>query len=339
MFEPSRLRPLIRVGCVAVVLFLVLNSAFTALSSWAPGWLPRPFFGVDFIEDNQRRAVAAAEQYRRKEVDESEPLVVVLGLSSASEGISLDTLSEETGGEIRFLGLSGAGRNMEEVSLYAQPLLETGLKPDLVVFAINPFHLIDGYVHDDRSGVEMYGLWFYHRRRDIRHVVDLGLLDLRSRIFRLFDVRMEEALPDPWREMVRLNLPATTSERALKRKLEQYGERGYYEPEAYRRSTRQIASLIGLIRQFEQRGAESLIVLMPQHSALRERVPSAGLELLTGGLKRDLGERAPPIVDLADAIGDDEFSDISHLDDRGRITLSRRLAATIRASIPDFPGR
>ena len=337
LFDPDRLRPVIRVGSFTLLLFLALNAGLTGLSAFTPAWLPKQFFGVDFVEDNRRRAVAAAAQYRQGIVDRTEPLVAILGLSSASEGIILKELFDSTGGEYRFLGLCGAGRNLEEISRYAQPLLETNLKPNLVVFAMNPFHLIDGYTYDNRTKIEILGLWFLLHRADIRHVVDLALFDARTMMFRFFDVRIEDALPDPWREMMKIGLPETVSRMALDEKIRQYGERSYYDPAAYLNSEKQITTLIKLVKEFRERRGKIMIVLMPEYSALKERVPREGLELLRAGLDRGFGESTLAVFNLRATIDDGEFVDISHLNTRGRTTFSRLLAEMIEKNVPQQP--
>jgi len=325
---------------------MAANITLALFSAAFPGWLPHQFFGLDFVEDNRQRAVAAAAQYRDGDIDRDEPLVLVLGLSSASEGIQLETLRRNVGHDTRFLALCGAGRNMGEVTRYAGPLLASDVRPDLVVIAINPFHLMDpppfkdGFVNNLRQTkviAELTGFWFYLRRADIKHAVDVSILDARHRLFDAFDVRMDESGPDPWREIIRMGLMQTSTEADWQAKIRQYGLRGYYDPQAYIRSREQAAALIALITEFKARDADIMIVLMPEHSSLRQRIPPEAMDALLDPLHEAFSDRLPPVIQLREAIPDSGFADISHLNESGRTRLSPLLAAAIRQNLSARP--
>ena len=333
MPDTSRLRIVVQVGCRLLVFFLVLNLVLATLSAFVPGWLPKRFFGVDFVKENRFRALAAQAHYREGLVDRNKPLVAILGLSSASEGIVLRDLTTIHEDQTLFLGLAGAGRNIEDVARYAEPLLSTDLRPDLVVFAISPFHLVDGYV-SDFNPIEMFGLWFWVHRGDLRHVFDLNVLAARSRLFQYFDVHSDETLGDPWNEMVRLGLPENVSEGELVGKIAQYGRRGYYDPVTYANSQDQVETLVSLIRQFRSRHSRVLVALMPEHSALREQVPVEGFNMLTEALTRAHDGGALPLLDFRDAVSDDGFMDISHMNGEGRTRFSPVLAQAIGEHLP-----
>jgi len=337
MVDLTRLRQILVILGLLLVSLIGANVVLTVVSAAFPGWLPHQFFGVDFIADNRQRAVAAAARVRTGAVDEKE-IVLVLGLSSASEGIELAALDARAGGTTRVLGLCGAGRNMQEVALYAEPLLESGVRPGRVVFAISPFHLMDpppfreGFWNNLRQRqtlVELLGFWLPLRRGDVKHVVEVAVLEARARLWDALGVRVEESGADPWREIVRMGLHQARTEEEWSAKVEQYGLRGYYDPASYARSHAQAETLVTLIRRFRERGADVEIVLMPEHSSLRERVPPEALATLYAALAQAFGERAPPVIDLRDASPDGDFTDISHLNADGRRALGPVLAAAL----------
>jgi len=348
VFDSPRLKPVLKL-CGIVLLFLMAANITLALFSAAfPGWLPHQFFGLDFVEDNRQRAVAAAAQYREGTIDRDEPLVLILGLSSASEGIQLQTLRREVDHGTRYLALCGAGRNMGEVTRYAKPLLASDVRPDLVVLAINPFHLMDplpfkdGFVKNlqqRKVAAELMGFWFYLRRADVKHAVEAGILDARHSLFDAFDVRMDESGPDPWREIIRMGLIQTSTDEGWEAKIRQYGLRGYYDPKAYIRSRQQAASLIKLITEFMARDADIMIVLMPEHSKLRQRIPPEAMDALLDPLHEAFGDRLPSLIQLRDSIPDSGFADISHLNEAGRVRFSPLLAAAIRQNLSAPPAR
>ncbi len=329
----SRLRPVLHVAGRLCLLFLLLNCVLASLSALVPGWLPRRFFGVDFIRENRLRALSAQVQYRDGLVDREKHLVVILGLSSASEGIFLQQLSQANGERYRYLGLCGAGRNMQEVALYARPLLQTGLRADLVVLAINPFHLIDGSA-SDLNAAEMLGFWFWIHRGDVRHTLDLALMEGRTAMSRFFDFHFEEDLTDPWREMIRLGLSQTVTEAGQERKVEQYGRRRYYDPTAYLDSQQQADTLVELIHRFAARQARVLVVLMPEHSALRSRVPPEGIDTLFTVLGGVADGESLRVVDFREGVADTGFADISHMNGKGRSEFNPLLAQVIDESMP-----
>jgi len=343
VFDCHRLKPVLRLSGFLLLFLLAINIVLALFSAAFPAWLPHQFFGLDFVADNRQRAVAAAAQYRDGVVDRDDPLVLILGLSSASESIRLETLRREVDQGTRYLVLSGAGRNMGEVTRYAGPLLESDVRPDLVVFAINPFHLMDpppfkeGFVNNLRQSkaiAELLGFWLYLRRADVKHAVEVRVLDARYRVFDAFDVRMDESGPDPWREIVRMGLTQTSTEAGWHAKIRQYGLRGYYDPQAYIRSRHQAAALIELITQFEARDSNIMIVLMPEHSSLRQRIPAEAMGALLEPLHQAFDEQLPTLTNLRDAIPDSDFADISHLNEDGRTRLSPLLAEAIRQNLP-----
>ena len=227
---------------------------------------------------------------------------------------------------------------MNDVAGYAQPLLETDLRPDLVVFAINPFHLMDppplqeGFINNlqqEQTIAELMGFWFYFRRGDIKHAVERELSNARQRLFEFFDVRLDESGLDPWRETVRMAITQTSTDAGWQAKIRQYGLRGYYNPDAYLRSRAQGASLIELVTEFRSRDAGITIVLMPEHSLLRQRMPPAAMDALVESLSSAFGDQLPLLIDLQDAIPDSGFADISHLNEDGSEQFSLRLAEVI----------
>ena len=183
----------------------------------------------------------------------------------------------------------------------------------------------------------MLGLWFWVHRGDVSHAIDLLLLDARMRMFQFFDVRLDEVELDPWHEMIRMNLPESVSEAGLKAKIKQYGLRGYYDPQAYAQSRDQAATLIELISRFRARRADVVIVLMPEHSALRQRIPSEAMKALLAPLNRAFEGNMPPVFNFRDAIEDSGFMDISHMNSRGLAQFSPLLAETLGQNVPNRP--
>ena len=292
---------------------------------------------VDFIADNRQRAQSATEQYLDGTLTTADPSLVVLGLSSASEGITLTDLPSYIPDDARVLGLGGGGRNMRDVERFATPLFNSQVNPDLVVFAINPFHLIDppspttGFLENlgkQRTRYELFGLWLVTRRGDAKYAIDAQIDRLRSAIFSIFGVRLEDER-EPWREMQRMGLAQVSEESEWQSNVKAYGERGYYITEGYTSSSTQIDILLDLIAEFRRQESRVAIVLMPEHSRLRERIPGVAIRLLEDALSTHFGSQAPPIVNLQASVLDSGFSDISHMNEQGRRLFSPQFGAVI----------
>jgi hypothetical protein len=67
------------------------------------------------------------------------------------------------------------------------------------------------------------------------------------------------------------------------------------------------------------------IVLMPEHSALRDVPSPAADAALAGALALAGGDRLLPVLDLTALLDDELFFDYSHLNVRGRERLSQLL--------------
>lgn len=342
MYDASRLAPVIRISIYLFATLFVLNSAFVLYTAYHPHWLPKQFFGVDFIADNYQRVMSAAAQYSNGDVNPERPLVAILGLSGASEGISIALLDGKVPRDPKYLPLCGGGRNIKEVSIYAAPLLNSGLQPDLVIFAISLFHLLDP--HPDRKKFadnlrqiqlfQLPGEWFHSKRMDIKHAADAALLNIRITLFRLLENQKDQHTnSDPWREIVRMGLQQLTDQAMWDGRLKEYGNRGYYDATSYKKSAKQMELLSKTVKGFQEKGSRVVIVLMPEHSFLRNRIPAVALEMLIATLDTELGGRAPDLIDLRASVADSGFLDISHMNALGRDQFTPFLVKVVRENL------
>lgn len=338
MIDFTGLKNILRL-CGALAIFLFgANLILTLLTATNPGLLPQQFFGIDFFEDNRQRVAAVEEQRREGLLGDSEDLAVILGLSSASEGIQMSLLADRVGTETRILSLCGAGRNIQEISRYASPLLDSDVRPSLAIFAISSFHLIDplpvdrslaNLLESKRTRLELMGFWYWLRRQDVKYAADTFLVDARVGLFQLFDVHVDASGGDPWRENVRMGLPAMRTDADWQNNLQRYGLRGYYDADAFVRSDNQLSTFIELVAEFNARGSRIVIMLMPEHSSLRANIPDEIVGKLSAPLEREFSSGKPLILDYRSAIPDSGFGDISHMNESGRIAFSTMLADVI----------
>ena len=116
-------------------------------------------------------------------------------------------------------------------------------------------------------------------------------------------------------------------------------DKGWYNPASYSTEGSPSRDLAATIQEARSRGIEVVILLLPERSDLRSRVPADAMNCLNETLARGFGgDHFPPIIDLRGAIADGQFHDTLHLNQRGRAETSRRLAEHLRKR-PVKPGR
>ena len=308
--------------------------AFTALNifMWSASavfanflWVPQQFFGVNFIKENWLRVHLAEKEYKTSK-SEGKPLIAIVGLSSASEGINILDIAQKLGDEYRILPLSGAGRNTNELKIYAQPLLESSLTPELVIFAINPFHFMDPIEKQAAPKTLIKKIpthklltgWFSGKREDVRRIVDTELFKWRVKLHNNFNASKSDINIKPWSESTRMGLIQLTTEQQWQDKLLEYGKRGYFNRNSYTKNDHQLNSFVQLVQGFTEKDSQVTIVLMPEHSILREQIPQLALERTYAPFNKETLNHVK-IIDIRDKVNDQGFKDISHANQEGRI--------------------
>lgn len=340
-------------GCV-----LALNGGMLALDAACPGWLPQQMAGSGFEQDIRAR-VHSAEEYLNQHDDERDQLAVVLGLSGAREGVLLAELAQHDEPlAYRYLGLCGAGGTVQTIAKQSQALFTSELQPRLAVLGITPFALIppaQATADDDQAAQQSDLLlalkqhnprllyralrkrfWFYSRRRDASDLVTAKLQDGKLALLALFGTELPTPPThrDPWREMIKLDNPLHASQATLNQQLNSYESRGYFRDSAYEHLEPELAALKQMIDHFRgrDRGGQRcavVLVLMPEHSQLAQRIPPAGVDALTHWLHATYGHDAPPVLNLRQVMPDDAFTDVSHLNRPGSEAFSRLLGAEL----------
>lgn len=345
MYNSSQLIIFTKLLWLALLLFSLLNVLMWVSTTLAPDllWVPKQFFGVDFVKENYQRVQGAKSYYRDPLHNHNASLVVILGLSSVSEGVSIRQLQmnarDRADNDTQFLSLSGAGRNFKEIDIYAEPLLKSALNPTLVILAINPFHLMDPptkqldlwVVLREIPPLHILAGWFITKRNDLRHLVDMKVLKLRTSLFGWLDNRVDEKGLSPWRESTFMGiLPLQTTEQ-WKNKLNEYGKRGYNNIKNYQHSRQQTIVLDKLLTSFGEKGSKVVIVLMPEHTSLYQSVPKNAMQTLVGQFGERLSTAHPPkIINMRQAIPDSGFNDISHMNKNGREIFTNMLDELIQ---------
>ncbi len=360
MIALIRFRPYIVIAGWILV-FLAAGDGFFRLLDKTPvlGWLPKVVTGTGFLEDNRQRIEGAVQECAEGRVGADEYLCAIMGLSNVREAVPLQVVSEEAGLPCRYLGLGAAGLGMPDLAAQARLLLDSELRPDLVLLGIGPHQMVDTRPkpsafqvnfldllrHGDfrNAAIEIRnGIWFYARRQDVSITVERCLLDARATMFRWFGVHLQESATNhrsPWREMIRAIFAEHFSEATLREEEQFFQSLGVFERETYMNSPKASATLVRLIQDLRARGAVVVVVLMPENSRLRKRMPPNISTAVTTPLKQAFGADMPPVLDLREAVEDAGFVDLSHLNPTGSARCGRLIGAKIRDYVPSRPQR
>lgn len=360
----ARVWPLFKAGISLVLVAVLLNLVLTLLTSWFPEWLPHRMAGSGFRKDIEQRVTAASQQLASKPTESKERLCALIGLSSFREAVDLKLLSQSDDIECRYLGLCGAGADLKAMESLATPLLESSLRPDLVIFGVNEF-LIAGlssvvpektdipnasqsdvvrvdamtagstlsFVRGHAKNLSKW-IWLRERRKDLSMAINDGLT--RFNEFMVFHIGSSKSTirvsnSDPWREMLRLELAEHVDDWNRNKQISTYRKLGRFDPDTYVQpiAEDQIQLLLRLIADFSQMNVGVLIVLMPEISDLRQLIPDISIQRIQSSIDQKFGEGSIQVVNLRDVIDDDAFADIVHVNQSGRNKFTKKLAEIV----------
>jgi hypothetical protein len=358
MIYVTRLKPFCQIALWLGVLAMVLNATLTVLTGTPVlRWLPRTVAGTGYYEDSRHRVEKAVEEYRAGRITRENHLAAIVGISNVRQGIDLSVIAKSAGPRWRFLGLGGAGLGIYDVAPYADLIVSSDLRPDVVVLGIGLFQLVDSRPKPGSTtlGIVDYlkrgdlrntateirnSVWVYSRRQDVNLSVQASLLRARISLFDLFGVPISKADADelsPWREMIKSDWPEHFSAATLREEEQFFADLGFFERRTYEASPKGMATLLRLIEQFRNHNAEVILVLMPESSRIHQRIPTEALEIMQSHLRRRFSERPPHVLDYRNSIKDSGFVDLGHLNREGSLEFSRILATDLVDLLPTTP--
>ncbi len=231
---------------------------------------------------------------------------VLLGLSTMGMGVDPEYLESKLGST--WLNLAGAGRLMADLERYSRPMLERNLHPRLIVVGVHPMWLANrGFVIP-----KVLSKWFWLARRPL---IREDYADLTGQIrsqLKLLQVERDA-------EFVVAPKFGHALARHSEKQLRVWRDDGYFNPGSYVKDS-QAEIFSEVLEKLSGTGAQIVIVLMPESTRLREKVPPvAGTKMLALA-----GEHK--VLDLRASLPDDYFWDVVHLNIDGRQRLSAELA-------------
>jgi hypothetical protein len=320
---------------------------------WLTGAAPRGFVQAQayldwkYFEQAADTVAGLVHAYRASPGAEKKPFLLYTGLSTAIEGVDPRSLAAHDGCDAPVVGICATGGSMYTLLALQEALLRSDLSPSLVVVCLHPEWLA-GLLYEPPESLNPIGPL---RRADWREAVQRILWWdwIRNSLFYsnqaafkvLYTARLHlgtVASVDPWRQPEPSDFFAHQTDAQVQAQMARFAGFGWFDRRRYAlEQETQAASLRTLISSFRARGAEVLLVILPEASAFRTRVPPEAKRFLLDYLRREFIAAPPPVFDYRDAIPDSGFSDYLHMNDAGRAEFTIRLAAAIRNTVREYP--
>jgi hypothetical protein len=372
MFDLGRLRGM---GLALASVALGLG-AFWGTLRWAtdcrPEWFPAVPSKMDVTAlERAGSRIARAARDGRLGTRGDDRLGVILGSSSMLSALDPALLADGyKEGPARWLNLCGPDENPLDLERIARLLDRAGVRPSVVVGINLPAlaragDLLADAVPDDPAPIAT--LWsepprppssgaarllrsLVHLVRDaggrlrpnflkFSHIKNLALFEGRVAILLAAGVGIDGAFapaPDDWTP------PATwispTTEEFCAWQMREYTRKGWFSADAFGPDGPNVRALEGLVVGLRRRGARVVLVLLPESSRLRGRVPPEAMRWLAALLGSLAEGDAPELLDLRAALDDAVLVDLVHLGVLGREEATRRLARHL-AGPPATAGR
>ena len=356
----SRLRgPLIVALCGAAI--YAASNYLLAFSLGADGSAVYPRqrpLGFRLYEYVWQRVSAVDRLYHNGQLPHDTRLGVYIGVSTTATGIQRKYLDARANTADRWIVLSGAGLSFENIESVMYPVFFCGLKPTTVVFGVHPPMLVgERYIEDEplpkfqrvvgrskRSiAARLESLpvfdwlgqhWAVRRRAIMGEFLRTQIYGVRLLTFYTAGVTAQYlASPaiEPWDDdPLWLWTMDDPEQEFAKNQQDFWARRGHFVASSYDPDGAQARSFVRMIRAFRKQGTKVYVVIMPLRSTVRQIIPSVAKPCLYEALNRAFPEAPPTVIDLQEAMPDDQFTDEAHLSKSGAEQLSKMVAERLR---------
>jgi hypothetical protein len=330
--------------------------ALNAILTFAVGLAPSALRRAELLDPDTQLAisarVAAAQRSIRAGGTERE-LAVVIGLSTAREGIDPISFERATDGKFRLLNIAGSGGSFRELQFYYENVFTSHLHPRVVILAVHPSWLSGrtirpqpgdlGKVAGDwvrkptetswialRSWLSEH-VWIFGNRVAMNTEIRTSMLSLRGLLGELVDLEPGDLIPGPnddlWKASIRYSDIHVSAE-FLSTQLRQWEAFGWFDADRFNGHTHEAVALDNLLEKLKAFAPTTLLVLMPESSEFRNRVPAAAGDRLIR-IAQDAHPEMP-ILDLRPSMPDGSFYDHAHLNAAGREAFSTLIGKRAR---------
>jgi hypothetical protein len=348
-----RLRPVMRVLAVVAGALVLANLGLGLAFGVAPESLRR----AEVLDPGEYQRIGEQIAAVERELSapgrhDERPLAVVLGLSTAREDIDAAALGPRLCGGMRVLNLGSSGGSYRELAFYLETLRSAHLRSALTVLAVHPVWLAGrvqsappGGTDPELAAMLAAGpsafpakelarrwVWLYANRRGMHTLLLNTLWRVRERIARQFGLGLLERFPDgnasPWTARIAYHDPRATPA-FLDEQLRAWHDYGWFDAANFSASGPEARSLRQLLVEARALGDRVVIVLLPEHSAARRRIPEAAAIAFDGALA---GAVPVPLIDLRDRLPDPLFYDYAHVNSAGRARATALMGGLVSSA-------
>lgn len=354
MIDVTRYKGLLAVGAGLLCALALFNAVLLAAFGQRPELFDDPDKQLAWSQlERMGGQVAGVElEVAHQDPATAEPYSVVLGQSTTLRGIDPVLLEEYSVPPTRWLLLNGFGSSFMKLNYYAQTLLASRLRPKVVVLGLHTTMLAGQDRDNDPAGDDQGGdgnheerswrlrrhvmrlIWVRTQRADISHHTNMALFELRLALHRGLGsgaAGLFRPKNNPWSTEERGELPTRHAER-IRRQKNNWRAFGWFDAATYSTTSRHADAFRALIAGCDALGPQRIVIIqMPVTSDLRGWLPpeaDAAMQRLIGEVSAG---RSVTVLDLRDAMPDDQFADYAHLNPTGRAAFSTILAERLNA--------
>lgn len=276
-------------------------------------------------------------------------LVIVTGLSTAREGIDPIQIHNSSYGDLRLLNISSSGGSFSEMRTYTEPLINSWLKPDLIIMAVHPSWLAgrqlrpsfqsSSIFRDSGDEVSMENtfkllrawiakqFWVLNNRQAIHSELRQFMLEWRARLHNWANISSIEPPfkgDYPWSVRIAYHDNRAPPE-FLQAQLYQWSSLGWFDSDRFGAQTPEAQSLRLFINAIRNKTTNLVIVLMPESEEFRSKVPLRATETLIDIVLSI--DSSISVVDLRASLSDAMFRDHAHLNAQGRLALTQKISS------------
>lgn len=334
----ERLRPFLIVALISLAAAVAINLSLSMLArAHLLDWLPDRSTGIGFVVESRQRVDGAVRAYHSGAVRSDRPLAAFVGISDVREGVRLPVVSAAMGDRWRLIGVAGAGAGFPAIVEQGSLILNSNLRPDVVVIGCSPLTLIDvanlesadrairpSALYQMKAEVRSVA-WLPQRRSDINAYLDRSLLAVRLRLFSSFGLHVDEDSRSPWRPLLRTLGAEHYPDAVIRSSMTMLQLAGAGKLDTYNGNTPAITGIGEFIHKMRETGAQVIIVEMPLNPLLSNIVPRASRYVLAQRLRDASGDQQLQVFDFSDAVASDGFIDLVHLNTAGGERFSAEL--------------
>ena len=318
--------PLFRLlGCLALAIALLNTLGYACFRPH-----PRALWMQEWLNPTEKKRVstqlASAEHWveRASRSTPAPSIGLILGLSTAREGIDPQLLERELGSGVRAVNLGSSGGSFQELAYYSEGLDRTPLRPEWIVIGVHTTWLAGRRPDALEPMSASDWLWRVTHRRGPERIrtgarqrawLEYNYLRIHNGIQNA--LRGHALAPAPWVEpgadlqdtfqTLHLYSGMHADPEFIRLQTTAFGDSGWYDAERYSSTPEEFEALRVILLRCLRISPRVSVVLMPEADPLRRRIPHVAADEMTGVMQ------SHPQVEVLDGralIAEEDFYDL-----------------------------